>query len=115
MANVKSRLVCQRQGAGRANLSQGRELRATWRQLDRWIHCGDEEPLAEALGHDPRRRLPEVPGIKPQTTAAKVAAIGKAVDRSRGLAGKLGLTPSENSQGSKRRLGNIANRGNRYL
>ena len=93
------------------------ELPVARRQLDRRILTGDEEPLAEALGTHACRRLPKVPRLGAQTTTAMVAVIGSgnAFDRSRGLAAKLGLTPRENSLGSKRRLGNIAKRGNRFL
>ena len=77
----------------------------------------DEELLAEEKDNDACRRLLGVPGIRPQTATALVAAIGngQAFERGRDLASWLGLTPPENSTGGKQRLGSVGKRCNRHL
>ena len=56
-------------------------------------------------------------GTGPQTSTATVAAVGygKTFDRGRDLASRLGLTPREDRNGCRKRLGSITKRGNRYF
>jgi transposase len=67
---------------------------------------------------DPRARLLQThPGVGPITALAFVLVIGEVsrFRRSRQLASYLGLIPSEDSSGSRRRLGAISKQGNTLL
>jgi transposase len=63
------------------------------------------------------QRLRTVPGVGLLTATALVGSVGNihAFRRGRQFASWLGLTPSEYSSGSRRRLGGITKRGDRYL
>jgi transposase len=63
------------------------------------------------------RLLQQVPGIGLMTSTAMVASVGNPHRFSNGrkLASWLGLTPSERSSGSRRRLGKISKQGDCYL
>src|SRR5206468_882826 len=58
-----------------------------------------------------------IPGVGPLTSTALVALVGDVVrfPTGRHFASYLGLTPREHSSGTKRRLGRISKRGDRYL
>jgi transposase len=81
-----------------------------------------EPPIAEldrAVGEEARRREDAVclmthPGIGPVTSLAFVLAIGPIArfSRSKKIASYLGLNPSEESSGGRRRLGAISKQGN---
>jgi transposase len=62
-------------------------------------------------------QLRTIPGIGAITSAALVAFVGDVTrfPSGRHFASYLGLTPREHSSGSKRRLGGISKRGDRYL
>lgn len=62
-------------------------------------------------------QLLTIPGIGLLTATALVAFVGDArrFKNGRRFASYLGLTPKENSTGSKRRLGRISKQGNKYL
>lgn len=73
--------------------------------------------LAHAREDERCRRLQQIIGVGPLTADALVASVGQARDfrNGRQLAAWLGLTPSQHSSGGKARLGEISNRGDRYL
>lgn len=62
-------------------------------------------------------RLLSIPGIGLLTATALVASVGdiSRFPSARHFASWLGLTPSESSSGTRRRLGGITKRGDRYL
>lgn len=68
-------------------------------------------------GNPIMRALLEIPGIGAITATALYASIGNIhlFESGRQLASWLGLTPKENSSGSRRRLGRMSKRGNAYL
>jgi transposase len=75
----------------------------------------DLEGLARS--HPVMQRLMEIPGIGALTATALYASIGNIhlFPSGRQLASWLGITPTESSSGSKRRLGRISKRGDAYL
>ena len=93
------------------------EMLAEWEELGEKIEAVSRELAAEAKQCEACERLREVPGIGAQTATALVAAVGdgKAFEKGRDLAVRLGLTPREDSTGGKQRLGGISKRGNRYV
>jgi len=83
-------------------------------QLDPPIAELDRAVLEEAQRRDDAVRLMTHPGIGPVTSLAFVLAIGPVTrfHRSRKLVSYLGLNPSEESSGGRRRLGAISKQGN---
>ena len=77
-----------------------------------------ENQLRTLAADDPViRRLRTIPGVGVLTATALVGSVGNihAFRRGRQFASWLGLTPSEYSSGSRRHLGGISKRGDRYL
>ncbi len=77
-----------------------------------------EKQLAELSQHDDTvQRLQQIPGIGLLTSTALVAAVGSAqhFKSGRHLAAWMGITPRENSSGSRHHLGRITKRGDIYL
>jgi transposase len=83
-------------------------------QLDPPIAELDRAVLEEAQRRDDAVLLMTHPGIGPVSSLAFVLAIGpvKRFHRSRKLVSYLGLNPSEESSGGRRRLGAISKQGN---
>lgn len=83
-------------------------------QLDPAIAELDRAVLKEAQRREDAVLLMTHPGIGPVTSLAFVLAIGPVTrfPRSRKLASYLGLNPSEESSGGRRRLGAISKQGN---
>jgi transposase len=83
-------------------------------QLDAPIAELDRAVLEEAQRRDDAVLLMTHPGIGPITSMAFVLAIGPVTrfPRSRKLVSYLGLNPSEESSGGRRRLGAISKQGN---
>src|SRR2546422_502943 len=83
-------------------------------QVDAPIAELDRAVLEEAQGRDDAVLLMTHPGIGPVTSLAFVLAIGPVTRfrRSKEIASYLGLNPSEESSGGKRRLGAISKQGN---
>src|SRR2546430_16468264 len=63
------------------------------------------------------KRLDQVPGVGPLLATALVASVAepKAFRSGRDFSAWIGLVPKQNSSGGKERLGNISQRGDRYL
>ncbi len=86
--------------------------------LDQQLATLDRQLAEVARTLPAARRLDEAFGIGFVTATAILAEFGDNVKRfgdARRFAAALGLTPSEHSSGSKRRLGAITRRGNGYL
>src|SRR5229473_1623503 len=83
-------------------------------QLDPAIAELDRAVLEEAKRREDAVLLMTHPGIGPVTSLAFVLAIGPVTrfPRSRKIASYLGLNPSEESSGGRRRLGAISKQGN---
>jgi len=83
-------------------------------QLELPIAELDRAVLEEAKRHADAVRLMTHPGIGPVTALAFVLAIGPITRfrRSKKIASYLGLNPSEESSGGRRRLGAISKQGN---
>jgi transposase len=83
-------------------------------QLDPDIAELDRAVLEEAKRRDDATLLMTHPGIGPNTALAFVLAIGPIArfSRSKKIASYLGLNPSEESSGGRRRLGAISKQGN---
>jgi transposase len=83
-------------------------------QLDPAITELDRAVLEEAQRREDAALLMTHPGIGPVTSLAFVLAIGPIArfQRSKKIASYLGLNPSEESSGGKRRLGAISKQGN---
>jgi transposase len=90
------------------------ELMKLLDQLESPIDELDRAVLAEAQRRDDAVRLMTHPGIGPVTSLAFVLAIGPITRfrRSKKIASYLGLNPSEESSGGRRRLGAISKQGN---
>jgi transposase len=80
------------------------------------------EPLEEAVkqaaqAHPQAKRLQTHPGVGPVISLATVLTMGdvRRFPDSRSWVSYLGLNPSEDSSGSKRRLGGISKQGNPFL
>ena len=89
------------------------EIRAMERRLS-----AVEMQLRILAAHDPViQRLRTIPGVGLLTATALVGSVGNihACRRGRQCASWLGLTPFEYSSGSRRQLGGITKRGDRYL
>jgi len=77
-----------------------------------------DQAVGEAARQDARVRLLMThPGVGPVTALAFVLVVGEVTrfPRSKKLASYLGLIPSEDSSGSRRRLGAISKQGNSLL
>jgi transposase len=86
------------------------DLEAKVRPLDRAV-------AKEAEGREAARRLATHPGVGPVISLATVLTMGE-VQRfanSRSWVSYLGLNPSEDSSGQRRRLGAISKQGNSFL
>src|ERR1700694_981550 len=85
--------------------------------LDPAIAELDRAVLEEAQRRDDAVLLMTHPGIGPVTSLAFVLAIGPVTrfSRSRKIASYLGLNPSEESSGQRRRLGAISKQGNNMV
>jgi transposase len=86
------------------------ELEGKVRELD--------QAVAQAAAEDARVQLLRThPGVGPVTGLAFVLVVGEIgrFPRSKNLTSYLGLIPSENSSGSRRRLGAISKQGNTLL
>jgi transposase len=91
-------------------LSDVEQLKQRIDQLDREIvSVTRPDPIVQ--------RLQQIPGIGPLTSTALRATVGN-IERfasARRFACWLGLTPSENSSGERRRMGTISKQGDIYL
>ena len=85
--------------------------------LDQAIGAIDRELAASVKADETAKRLMTIPGVGPVTASAIVATIQDAgvFASEREFAAFLGLTPRQNSTGSKTRLGRITKVGDRYL
>jgi transposase len=93
------------------------ELHDEIRTLEAHLRVVDQ-PLRGLATTDPVvQRLRTIPGVGLLTATALVGSVGNihAFRRGRQFASWLGLTPSEHSSGSRRQLGGITKRGDRYL
>jgi transposase len=81
------------------------------------LHRLDKTIAKNAQANATSRRLMTIPGIRPITASAIVAAVPDVSGFSgpREFAAFLGLTPRQYSSGGKERLGRISKMGNRYL
>ena len=86
-------------------------------QLGRRMEEIEKHLEALAREHPVIQSLLEIPGIGVITATALFASIGNIhlFPSGRHLASWLGITPKENSSGTRRRLGRISKQGNRYL
>jgi len=77
----------------------------------------EKEIEAVAHEHPVIQSLLEIPGIGVITATALYASVGNVhlFQSGRHLASWLGITPKENSSGSRRRMGRISKQGDRYL
>lgn len=87
------------------------------RLLEERIAGVDQQLARVAREHPAARRLQQIPGIGILTSTAFVGTVNHihAFRRGREFANWLGLTPRESSTGSRRYLGRISKRGDRYL
>jgi len=97
-----------------------RLVNAYWAEAEElagWMDEIERELKGIAKAHPIMRTLLEIPGIGPITATALYASIGNIhlFENGRQVASWLGLTPKENSSGSRRRLGRMSKRGNAYL
>lgn len=97
-----------------------RLVHAYWAEAEEladWMEEIERELKGIAQAHPVMRTLLEIPGIGAITATALYAAIGNIhlFENGRQVASWLGLTPKENSSGSRRRLGRMSKRGNAYL
>jgi transposase len=121
VASVRRRLPEVLEDACNELTMPGRELVAEL--YDEWCALGEriegfEERLKAQFRADPVcLRLAKIAGIGPVTATAVVATAGNTsvFDSGRGLAGWMGLVPTQYSTGGKTRLGSISKRGDRYL
>ncbi len=114
--------VCSRPGRERLQalrLAGWEQLRCTdlfalLDDLDRRIAPLDKAVEEAAKARDDARRLMTHPGVGPNVALAFVLAIGtwERFPRGKYLASYLGLIPSEESSGKKRRLGKVSKQGN---
>ena len=87
------------------------------RSLETRIAAIDHELACVARAHPIATRLLQVPGVGIITATAMIGAVGHvhAFRRGRDFASWLGLTPRESTTGTRRYLGRISKRGDRYL
>lgn len=87
------------------------------RALEARIRSVDQQLRVLASTDAVVQRLRTIPGVGLLTATALVGSVGHihAFRRARQFASWLGLTPSESSSGSRRQLGGITKRGDRYL
>jgi transposase len=87
------------------------------RSLEARIAAIDRELACVARAHPMATRLLQVPGVGIITATAMIGAVGHvhAFRRGRDFASWLGLTPRESTTGTRRYLGRISKRGDRYL
>ena len=73
--------------------------------------------MAWHRSNETSQRLDQVPGVGPVLATALVASVAdpKAFRSGRDFSAWIGLVPKQNSSGGKERLGNISERGDRYL
>ena len=82
--------------------------------LDEAIGAIDRELAASVKADETAKRLMTIPGVGPSATVATIQDAGVFAS-GREFAAFLGLTPRQNSTGSKTRLGRITKMGDRYL
>lgn len=87
------------------------------RDLESRVAAIDRELACVARAHSIATRLLQVPGVGIITATAMIGAVGHihAFRRGRDFASWLGLTPRESTTGTRRYLGRISKRGDRYL
>lgn len=87
------------------------------RDVEARLETIDQQLAQVARTHPIAVRLQQIPGVGVLTATALVAAVPHihAFRRGRAFASWLGLTPREHSSGSRRSLGGITKRGDRYL
>ena len=87
------------------------------REIEERLLALDRELRTIATSEPVAVRLQTIPGIGVITATALLGAVGDihAFRRGRQFASWLGLTPSEYSSGTQRKLGGITKRGDRYL
>jgi transposase len=90
-----------------------RQLYEEFLALDQRLASDDEKLTAIGQAHPECQRLQTLPGSRPVTAIALMAAIGEATqfEHGRQLAAWLGLVPREHSTGGKPRLLGISKRG----
>jgi transposase len=105
-----------------AALPEHLRLVLTWlheeiRALEGHIKAVETQLRAVAEPDPVIQRLRTIPGVGLLTATALAGSVGNihAFRRGRQFASWLGLTPSEHSSGSRRSLGGITKRGDRYL
>jgi transposase len=87
------------------------------RAVDQRLKTVDRDLRQLSQQHPVAARLQEISGVGPLTATALVASVPHihAFRRGRHFASWLGLTPRESSSGTRRHLGGISKRGDRYL
>ena len=93
------------------------QLRDEIRELEQRVHAIDRELAEIAATNIVMQRLQRIPGIGLLTASALVATVGR-IDTfrtARHFASWLGVTPSERSSGTRRRLGAISKAGDLYV
>jgi transposase len=85
--------------------------------LDEKMNAIEKELEGVAREHPVIQSLLAIPGIGTITATALYASVGNVhlFQSGRHLASWLGITPKENSSGSRRRMGRISKQGDRYL
>lgn len=114
---IRSELV--RQRTAKVNQIRGllEDLRQDLIRLDERVAEMDKKVHTLAHSMPAAKLLQSIPGIGPISATAIVCAVGdgKQLKRGRDLAAWLGLTPRQQSSGSKDRLLGISKRGDTYL
>lgn len=87
------------------------------RAIEQRLKTVDRDLRQLGQQHPVAARLQQIPGVGPLTATALIASVPHihAFRRGRHFASWLGLTPRESSSGTRRHLGGISKRGDRYL
>jgi transposase len=86
-------------------------------ELEEKIQPLDQAVAQESEAREDARRLATHPGVGPVISLATVLTMGEVerFENSRSWVSYLGLNPSEDSSGQRRRLGSISKQGNSFL
>lgn len=87
------------------------------RAIEQRLATVDRDLRQLSKRHPVAARLQQIPGVGPLTATALIASVPHihAFRRGRHFASWLGVTPRESSSGTRRNLGGISKRGDRYL
>ena len=93
------------------------QLKLELAQLAARIEEMDRVIQKTARENEACQRLTEIPGVRPVTATALIAAVGNAsaFGKGRKLSAWMGIVPGEYSTGGKQKLLGISKRGNKYL